>query len=92
MGRYLNIIRKYIHFSIHKPNKMIISENDNYQIIEINNEGSSLSSTMTLPECSAYITNKYKEQPLAYFNEYKRLKIIHLKSGTIKDVKLQIEF
>jgi hypothetical protein len=71
---------------------MIPSENDNYQIIEVNADGSSLSSVMTLPECTRNITEKYKDQPLAYFNEYKRLKIVHLKTGTIKDVKLQIEF
>jgi hypothetical protein len=71
---------------------MLISESDNYQIIEINNDGSTLSEVMTLPECSKYITDKYKDQPLAYFNEYKRLKIIHLKTGTVKDLKLQIDF
>lgn len=87
-----NIIRKYLHFSIHKPNKMIPNENDSYQIIEVNSDGSILSSVMTLPECTRHITEKYKDQPLAYFNEYKRLKIVHLKSGTIKDIKLQIEF
>jgi hypothetical protein len=71
---------------------MIPNENDSYQIIEVNSDGSILSSVMTLPECTRHITEKYKDQPLAYFNEYKRLKIVHLKSGTIKDIKLQIEF
>jgi hypothetical protein len=87
-----NILSKYLYFSIHKPKKMFISENDNYQIIEINNDGSTISEVMTFPECTLYVIEKYKDQPLVYFNEYKRLKIIHLKTGTVKDVKLKIDF
>lgn len=87
-----NILSKYFHFSIHKPTTMLFNTADNYQIVEINNEGSTLSEVMNLDECSKYIITKYKDQPLMYFNEYKRLKIIHLKTGTVKDVSLQIDF
>jgi hypothetical protein len=41
---------------------------------------------------SAYIVNKYGDQPLRYFNDYKRLKVIHLKTGKVKDAALRIEF
>jgi hypothetical protein len=92
VGNIKNIINKYIHFSIIKPPKMLISNQDNYQIIEINNDGISVSQVMNLSECTDHILQKYRDQPLMYFNEYKRIKVIHLKTGIIKDVTLQIEF
>jgi hypothetical protein len=93
MGNIISkILKKYFFIYIRIPKKMLITSQDNYQIIEINNDGSSLSEVMNLNRCTEYVLEKYREQPLMYFNEYKRLKVIHLKTGIIKDVTLQIEF
>jgi hypothetical protein len=38
-----------------------------------------------------YIMKKYEEQPLKYFNDLDRLKVIHLKSGIVKTLKVTLE-
>jgi len=74
-----------------KPDLMMITENDLFVLLEVNATGANLNEPKTLNEQSKDIIAKYGEQPLKYFNEYKRLKLIHLKTGTVKDVKLKIE-
>jgi hypothetical protein len=46
---------------------------------------------MLLPEITKAVLEKYADQPVRYFNEYRRIKVIHLKSGTIRDVNLKLE-
>lgn len=70
---------------------MVISENDLFVLVEINNDGAVTSPSLPLREMNKHILDKYGDQPLRYFNEYKRLKLIHLKSGTIKDLAVKID-
>jgi hypothetical protein len=71
---------------------MIVSSSDNFVLLEVNQEAVTTSEAMHQEALEAYIAQKYGDQPLRYFNEYKRLKVIHLKSGKIKDAKLKIDF
>ena len=87
---WIQILRMFGIITI-KPDIMMITENDLFVLLEVNATGANLNEPKTLSEQSKDIIAKYGEQPLKYFNEYKRLKLIHLKSGTIKDVKLNIE-
>lgn len=68
------------------------SPNDDYVLLQVNQDGVTTSDPMNLEAMTAHVIEKYKEQPLQYFNEYKRIKIIHLKTSTIKEAKLTIEF
>jgi hypothetical protein len=71
---------------------MITTPQDLYVLIEVNQEGVTSSEPMDEAAMLANIVNKYGDQPLRYFNDYKRLKVIHLKSGKVKDAALRIEF
>lgn len=91
MKQPLNHWLRAIGITVEKPERMIISETDLFTLIEINNDGAVASPSMTLPQLNAHVVKTYGEQPLKYFNEYKRLKIIHLKSGTVKDLAVKID-
>jgi len=71
---------------------MLYPPSDLFQLLEVTQDGIVLSNVMNLEMLTTFVVNKFKDQPLQYFNEMDRLKIIHLKSGTIKSVKLSIEF
>jgi hypothetical protein len=71
---------------------MNYQDTDMYQMLSVTLEGVELSSVMTLDALSAHVVQKYKDQPLQYFNEMDRLKVIHLKTGTIKSIRLKIDF
>lgn len=71
---------------------MITTPQDLYVLLEVNQEGVTSSEPMDESAMLANIVNKYGDQPLRYFNDYKRLKVIHLKSGKVKDAALRIEF
>lgn len=75
-----------------KPIEMIVNYTDNFVLLEVNADDITKSEPMNLEEISKYVFSKYGEQPLQYFNEYKRLKIVHLKTGTIKNLELKVEF
>lgn len=64
---------------------------DLYVLIEINLDDVVKSNAMSYDMLWKYITKKYEEQPLKYFNDTERLKVVHLKSGIIKTVKLVLE-
>lgn len=84
-------ILRFIGITTIKPNPMTFSENDEYSLLEINQTGATTSAPMLLADIAKAVLEKYGDQPLRYFNEYKRIKVIHLKSGTIRDVNLKIE-
>ena len=71
---------------------MNYQDTDMYQMLSVTLEGVELSGVMTLDALSAFVVQKYKDQPLQYFNEMDRLKVIHLKTGTIKSIRLKIDF
>lgn len=64
---------------------------DLYVLVEINLDDVIKSNAMTYDMLWKYIIKRYEEQPIKYFNETERLKVIHLKSGVIKTVKLSLE-
>jgi hypothetical protein len=66
--------------------------NDLYVLLEINQEDVKKSAPMELDKLTDYITAQYGEQPLRYFNDYRRLKIIHLKTGEVRTAKVTIQF
>lgn len=68
-----------------------ILNDDLYVLIEVNLDDVVKSNPMSYDMLWKYIVKKYEEQPIKYFNDTQRLKIIHLKSGVIKTVKLSIE-
>ena len=65
---------------------------DLYVLIEINQENIKTSEPMELDRLTEHITAQYGEQPLRYFNDYRRLKIIHLKTGDIRTAKVSVTF
>jgi hypothetical protein len=81
-----------IHMEINKSTTMIINSTDLFVLIEINNDDVKTTEPMTMDNLVSHASIKYGDQPLRYFNEHKRLKAIHLKSGMVKDLKLTIEF
>lgn len=64
---------------------------DLYVLIEINLDDVVKSNAMSYEMLWKYITKKYEDQPLKYFNDTERLKVVHLKSGIIKTVRLVLE-
>ena len=68
------------------------SASDDYVLLQVNQDGVTTSEPMDLEKITELVIERYKEQPLQYFNEYKRIKVVHLKTGTIKEAKLTIEF
>lgn len=87
---WLKFIRIFGITAIKHPT-MTFSENDEFSLLEINKDGASTTSPMLLTEITKTILEKYADQPVRYFNEYRRIKVIHLKSGTIRDVNLKLE-
>ena len=75
-----------------KPKNMIINSTDLFVCLEINNDEAKTSEPMTMDNLINHVVLKYGDQPLRYFNDYKRIKVIHLKSGMVKDMKVTIEF
>ena len=68
-----------------------ILNDDLYVLIEINLDDIVKTNAMSYDMLWKYIVKKYEDQPLKYFNETQRLRVVHLKSGLIKTLKLSIE-
>ena len=64
---------------------------DLYVLIEINLDDIVKTNAMSYDMLWKYIIKKYEDQPIKYFNDTQRLKIVHLKSGLIKTLKLTLE-
>ena len=77
---------------IKKPNDMLMSNDDLFVLVEINVDDVVKTEPMPMDGILRYILNRYADQPIRYFNETQRLKIIHLKSGMIKEAKLVLDF
>lgn len=88
----LNYIMDVLGIEIVKPNDMLISQMDLFVLLEINVNDIVKSEPLTMPELTKYVMEKYKDQPLQYFNETGRLKIVHLKSGTMKNATFTLDF
>ena len=68
-----------------------IDNDDLYVLMEINLGDVKTTNAMSYQMLWQYIIKKYEEQPLKYFNDAGRLKVIHLKTGVIKTLKLTID-
>jgi hypothetical protein len=75
-----------------KPKVMYMSNSDLFVLVEINLDDVAKTEPMNMDGILKHILNKYAEQPIKYFNETQRLKVVHLKSGIIKNVNLVLEF
>lgn len=73
-----------------KPTPMLISPNDLFQLIEVTVNGITQHEPCELPGIRELIIKYYGDQPLKYFNENKRLKVIHLKTGVVRDATLDV--
>jgi hypothetical protein len=92
-------LRKVLMVEIIKPsrsmkmeNSIYMSNSDMYVLIEVNLDDVMKTEPMNMDGILNYVLNKYAEQPIKYFNETQRLKVVHLKSGIIKNVNLVLEF
>ncbi len=83
------LLRK-LGIEIIKPNPMIINSNDQFQLIEIASNEIFCHPPGTLDQIRQTIIKQYGDQPLKYFNESKRLKIVHLKTASVKDATLDV--
>jgi hypothetical protein len=68
-----------------------ILNDDLYVLIEINLDDIVKTNPMSYDMLWKYIVKKYEDQPLKYFNETQRLRVVHLKSGLIKTLRLTLE-
>ena len=90
-------IKDWLHFSVEIPDKtkkpsIMHNPNDYYVALEINHDGVKQSDPMNMDNLAVWLADRYKDQPLRYFNEHRRLKIVHLKTGDVKVAKLTIDF
>ncbi len=65
---------------------------DLYVLLEINQEDVKKTAPMELNKLTEHIIAQYGDQPLRYFNDYRRLKIIHLKTGEVRTARVTIQF
>lgn len=70
---------------------MITQKDDLFQILDISSDEAVLEKPMNYEMLMMYVTKKYEEQPVKYFNISNGLRVIHLKSKMIMDVKLKLE-
>lgn len=69
----------------------MILKDDMFQLLDINNEEATLEKPMTIDMLLMYITKKFEEQPLKYFNINNGLRVIHLRSRSIMSIGLKLE-
>jgi len=62
-----------------------------FQLLDIGNEEATLEKPMTMDMLLMYITKKFEEQPLKYFNINNGLRVIHLRSRAIMSIGLKLE-
>lgn len=69
----------------------MIQKDDMFQLLDISNEEATLEKPMTMEMLLMYITKKFEEQPLKYFNINNGLRVIHLRSRAIMSIGLRLE-
>lgn len=69
----------------------MIQKDDMFQLLDIGNEEATLEKPMTMDMLLMYITKKFEEQPLKYFNINNGLRVIHLRSRSIMLIGLKLE-
>ena len=61
------------------------------QILEVNKDKSVLMEPMTKSIAAEFLMRKYADQPLSYFNQDKRIFIIHCETGQVRHASLTFE-
>ncbi len=69
----------------------LLSTDDNYVIVEVTLEGVVTSTPMKREELVDYLMTKYADVKMKNLSETGRLKIVHLKTGTWKQLKLTLD-
>ena len=69
----------------------LLSTDDNYVIVEVTLEGVVTSVPMKREELVDYLMTKYADVKMKNLSETGRLKIVHLKTGTWKQLKLTLD-
>lgn len=69
----------------------MIQKDDMFQLLDINDTEATLEKPMTMDMLLMYITKKFEEQPLKYFNIQNGLRVIHLRSRMIMPIGLKVE-
>ncbi len=82
----------FINISQVKPiNMEILDNNDKYVLMEVNLDGVVSSEPMLKDELVTYLSKKYGDLAIKHLNDSNRLKIVHLKTGTWKQVKVSLD-
>lgn len=69
----------------------MLQKDDLFQILDISEDEAILENPMNYEMLTMYITKKFEEQPIKYFNLSNGLRVIHLRSKQIMNVKLKLE-
>lgn len=69
----------------------MVTEDDLYVVLDITTTDVMKTMPMKKAYIMEYILEKFQEQPLKYFNDTNRIKVVHLKSGLIKTLKLKVD-
>lgn len=62
-----------------------------FQLLDISDEEATLEKPMTMDMLLMYVTKKFEEQPLKYFNVDNGIRVIHLRSRMIMPIGLKLE-
>lgn len=69
----------------------MIQKDDLFQLLDISEDVATLESPMTYDMMMIYVNKRFEEQPLKYFNLSNGLRVIHLRSKMIMQIKLKLE-
>jgi hypothetical protein len=69
----------------------MIQKDDLFQLLDISEEVATLENPMSYDMILMYVNKRFEEQPIKYFNLSNGLRVIHLKSKMIMQVKLKLE-
>ena len=82
----------FLNVSQSKPIRMDSLDNkDLYVLMEVNLDGVVNSEPMNKNEILSYLLKKYSDVSIRHLNESGRLKIIHLKTSTWKQVRVTLD-
>lgn len=70
----------------------MFESSDLFQLLDITEGEATLEKPMNIETILIYVTKKFEDQPLKYFNLGNGIRVIHLRSKTIMNVRLKIEF
>jgi hypothetical protein len=69
----------------------MIQKDDLFQLLDISEDVATLENPMTYDMMMIYVNKRFEEQPLKYFNLSNGLRVIHLRSKMIMQIKLKLE-